>query len=102
MNIGGFGTVRKPHEIKLPDGLPTWAMAWQRGATVLWVAEKGVLRSYDFATPTQVAETRIQPARLTNVPEPLREALRPALEGGSNASAKPGRAPAPAAATAPP
>jgi len=90
----------QPHAIKLPDGYLTWAIAWERDSTVLWVAEKGVLCSYDFATPAQVKETRIEPARLTNVPEPLREALRPALEGGSNASAKPGRAPAAAAAKA--
>ncbi len=90
----------KPHEIKLPDGYLTWAIAWQRGSTMLWLAEKGVLRSYDFATPAQVKEARIEPAGLTNVPEPLREALRPALEGGSNAGAEPGRAPAPAATIA--
>ena len=90
----------KPHEIKLPDGLLTWAIAWERDSTVLWVAEKGVLRSYDFATPAQVKETRIEPAGITNVPEPLREALRPAIEGGSNNRAKPRRAPAPAAAKA--
>ncbi len=84
----------KPHEIKLPDGYHTWAIAWERRSTVLWVAEKGILRSYDFATPALVKETRIEPASLTNVPEPVREGLRPAFEGGSNASAQPAATPA--------
>ena len=84
----------KPHEIKLPDGYHTWAIAWERGSTVLWAAEKGVLHSYDFTTPAQVKETRIETADITNVPEPLREALRPALEDGSNASAKTAATPA--------
>ena len=77
----------KPHEIKLPDGLLTWAIGWERGSTVLWVAEKDVLRSYDFTTPAQVKETRIETASIDDVPEPLREALRAALEGGGNAGA---------------
>jgi len=76
----------KPHEIKLPDGLLTWAIAWERDSTVLWVAEKGVLRSCDFTTPALVKETRIEPADITNVPEPLRESLRAAIEDGSNPS----------------
>jgi len=82
----------KPHEIKLPDGYHTWAIAWERGSTVLWVAERGVLHSYDFTNPADVKETRIEPADITNVPEPLREALRPALEGSSNASPQPAAA----------
>jgi hypothetical protein len=85
----------RPHEIKLPDGLLTWAIAWERGSTVLWLAEKGVLRSYNFTTPALVKETRIEPADITNVPEPFREALRAAIEGGSNASAQPAATPAP-------
>ncbi len=88
----------KPHEIQLPDGLLTWAIGWERGSTVLWVAEKDVLRSYDFTTPAQVKETRIEPASIDNVPEPLREALRAALEGGGNAGAQPAAAPASAGA----
>lgn len=82
----------KPHEIKLPDGYLTWAIAWERGSTVLWVAEKGVLHGYDFTNPADVKETRIEPADITNVPEPLREALRAAVEGGSNASSQPAAA----------
>ncbi len=71
----------EPHAIKLPDGYLTWAIAWERGSTVLWVAEHGVLRVYDLTNPAQVKETRIAPATITSVPEPLRDALRPTLEG---------------------
>ena len=84
----------KPHEIKLPDGYHTWAIAWERGSTVLWVAEKSVLRSYDFTNPADVKETRIETADITHVAEPFREALRPALEGGSSASERPAATPA--------
>ncbi|NQT11224.1 MAG: DUF1549 domain-containing protein [Planctomycetes bacterium] len=84
----------KRREIKLPDGLSTWAIAWQRGSTVLWVARKGVLSSYDFTNPADVKETRIETADITNVPEQLREALRPALEGSGDASAQPAATPA--------
>ncbi|MBC8873010.1 MAG: hypothetical protein H8E44_26550 [Planctomycetes bacterium] len=90
----------KPHEIKLPDGYLTWAIAWERGSTMLWVAEKGVLRSYDFTNPANVKETRIEPADITNVPEPLREALRAAIKGGSNAGTQPAATPAAAGAKA--
>ena len=41
----------KPQKIKLPDGYGTWAAAWTRGATVLWVLQKGHVRSYDFTNP---------------------------------------------------
>ncbi len=70
----------KPHEIKLPYGLRTWAIAWERGSTVLWVAEKGVLRSHDFADPAQVIVTRLEADEVTNVAKPLLKALRPAFE----------------------
>ena len=82
----------KPHGIKLPDGYDTWAIAWERGTTVLWVAEKGVLRSYDFSSPTGVKESRIDVDHRPNVPERVRAALRPVLEGGSHAGAQPAAA----------
>jgi hypothetical protein len=62
----------EPHEIKLPDGYDTWAAAWVRGATVLWVLQKGNVRSYDFTNPAQVKETTLQePADLDKVPKPI-------------------------------
>jgi hypothetical protein len=70
----------KPHEIKLPDGHLTWAIAWERGTTVLWVAEKGALRSYDFTKPGRVKETSLEEANLDQVPKPILDALRTALE----------------------
>jgi len=80
----------EPYEIKLPDGNDTWAIAWVRGQKVLWVAERGVLRSCDFSSPADVKETRLEPADINGVPEALREVLRPALEGnGSNAAQPP-------------
>ncbi|MEM9659461.1 MAG: DUF1549 domain-containing protein, partial [Planctomycetota bacterium] len=51
----------KPFEIKLPNGRHTWAIAWKRDLTTLWVAEKGVVRRIDFANPADVREKRIDP-----------------------------------------
>jgi len=66
----------KPHDIKLPDGRLTWAIAWERGGTVLRVRQEGTVRSYDFTNPAQVKETRFEPGSIDNVPEKLRDSLR--------------------------
>ena len=69
-----------PFEIKLPDGYDTWAIAWKRDSTILWVAEKGGMRSVDFTNPADVKETRIDPDDTSKVPERSRDALRPTFE----------------------
>jgi hypothetical protein len=76
---------REPHEITLPDGYSTWAAAWMRGGTVLWVQRivktGSGLRSYDFTNPAQVKETSLEePADLGKVPKPILDALRAALD----------------------
>lgn len=71
---------REPHEIKLPDGYDTWAAAWMRGGTVLWVQQKGIVRSYDFTDPAQVKETQLNESDFDKVPKPIMEALRTALD----------------------
>jgi hypothetical protein len=72
---------REPHEIHLPDGYNTWAAAWMRGGTVLWVRQKGNVRSYDFTNPAQVKETTFEvPADLKRVPTPILDALRAVLD----------------------
>ena len=48
----------KPYEIALSDGLLMYAIAWDRGAGRLWIAQNGLVRSYDFANPAQVKVTR--------------------------------------------
>ena len=69
-----------PHELKLPDGYGTWAAVWIRGSTVLWLLQKGTVHSYDFTNPAVVKETTFEtPARLEQVPKPIRDALRAAL-----------------------
>ena len=70
----------KSHEIKLPDGHLPWAAAWERGSTVLWVAQKGLVRKYDFRNPAQVKETRFDPGSIVDVPEQLRDSLRKVFE----------------------
>lgn len=70
----------KPCELKLPDGYNTWAAAWVRGTTVLWVLQKGNVRSYDFTNPAQVKETTFdEPVNFDQVPQPILDALRGAL-----------------------
>jgi len=71
----------EPHEIKLPDGYNTWAAAWVRGGTVLWLLQKGNVRSYDFTNSMQVKETVFdEPVRVEDVPRPILDALRGALD----------------------
>lgn len=70
----------QPYEIVLPDGLLTWAIAWERGAGVLWVIQKGLVRKYDFTNPAQVTETRSQPGSIVDIPEQFHEALNGALD----------------------
>ena len=82
----------KPHEIQLPDGHRTWAIAWERGTTVLWVAEKGLVRSFDFANPAQVTEARFEADGIADVPEQVREALNAVLNGRRCSGAAPGTA----------
>ncbi|MEX0641105.1 MAG: hypothetical protein WD468_00310 [Pirellulales bacterium] len=72
---------REPHKLKLPDGYDTWAAAWARGATVLWVLQKGSIGSYDFTNPAQVKETTLEEtADVEKVPKPILDALRAALD----------------------
>jgi BlaR1 peptidase M56/Protein of unknown function (DUF1549)/WD40-like Beta Propeller Repeat len=66
----------KPYEIALPDGSRTYGIVWERGAGVLWVMQKGLVRKYDFTNPAQVKETRCDPGRIVDVPEQLRDSLR--------------------------
>ena len=67
----------KPHEIRLPDGYNTWAAAWVRGSTVLWVLQEGTIRRYDFTNPADVKETNLeQPANLGRTPKLILDALR--------------------------
>ena len=69
------------HDITLPDGYDTWAAAWVRGATVMWVTQKGLLRKIDFTNPAKVEETRFEADEPTDAPIPpdIREALIAAL-----------------------
>jgi beta-lactamase regulating signal transducer with metallopeptidase domain len=66
----------EPHELKLPDGYGTWAAAWVRGGTLLWLLEKNGVRRFDFSTPANVKEASTEPGK---VPVEIREALRGAL-----------------------
>jgi hypothetical protein len=71
----------KPYEIALPDGLGTYAIAWGRGAGVLWIKQKGMVRSYDFTNPAQVKETTFrEPADLAKVPKPILDAMPAVLD----------------------
>ncbi|MHB0957581.1 MAG: M56 family metallopeptidase [Pirellulaceae bacterium] len=69
----------KPYEIALPDGLLAYAIAWERGAGVLWITQKGLVRKYDFANPAQVKETRLEEPYVEKMPKPIFDALTKAL-----------------------
>jgi hypothetical protein len=70
----------KPHEIKLPDGYLTWAIAWERDpAKTLWVTQKGLVRKIDFADPAQVKETSLDEPYRDKMPKRILDALMAAL-----------------------
>ena len=70
-----------PYKIELPDGYDTWAAAWVRGGTVMWVQQKGLLRKLDFSKIAQVEETRYEGDEAAEAPIPadVGEAVRAAL-----------------------
>jgi hypothetical protein len=71
----------KPYEIPLPDGLLTYAIAWEHGGGVLWIKQEGMIRSYDFTNPAEVKETILgEPANLEKVPKPILDALPAVLD----------------------
>jgi beta-lactamase regulating signal transducer with metallopeptidase domain len=79
------------YEIKLSDGYNTWAAAWVRGTSVLWVRQKGTVRSYDFTNPAQVKETTLEgPSIEKEVPMSILDAIPAILDvPGAPASPKP-------------
>ena len=50
----------EPFPIKLPDGYNTWAAAWAPGATVMWLAQKGLLQKIDVTKPEKVEVARYE------------------------------------------
>lgn len=72
---------RKRHDITLPDSYGTWAAAWVRGTSVMWVTQKGLLRRIDFTNPEnlEVARYEADNAATAPIPSAIREALRAAL-----------------------
>jgi len=83
----------KPVSLALPHGYSTWAAAWMRGGTVLWVEQQSGIRSYDFSNP---ADVKVETTKPDQVPAEIREALR----GAFTPAAQPKGAP-PAASTKP-
>jgi hypothetical protein len=80
---GPEDTIPSPnYEVKLPDGYNTWAAAWIRNTTELWISEKGLLRKFDFAKFAELKETRYEGDKADTAPVPpaIREALRAELE----------------------
>ncbi len=70
----------KPYEIALPDGLLSYAIAWDRSTGVLWILQKGSVRKVDFTNPAEVKETRLSdPAKLDKVPKRHLDVMRAAL-----------------------
>lgn len=68
-----------PYTIMLPDGRLTFAIAWDRDAGVLWIAQSGLLRSYDFTNPAEVKEMRFAPGSIDTIPERFRDGLQSLL-----------------------
>ncbi|MFT4559156.1 MAG: hypothetical protein ACI92S_004546, partial [Planctomycetaceae bacterium] len=70
----------KPYAITLPEGRLTYAIAWDRNATELWVVQKGMVRRCDFTNPADVKETRFyEKESFDEVPKHILEAARKAM-----------------------
>lgn len=84
----------EPYRLKLPDGYDTWAVAWVRGESLLWLQESDSFRSYNIADPAQVKEEVVDRKQ---VPLQIREALHRALTSLEPKAAPPVTKPQPAA-----
>lgn len=69
----------QPYEIALPDGTGTYGIVWERGAGVLWVMQKNLVRKYSFDNPAQVKEMTIEPGNILNIPAPLQDTMKQAF-----------------------
>ncbi len=78
--------------VPLPGDYDTWAAGWSPRTRILWVSEKGLLRSYDFTDNAAIKETRYEGEQIATAPIPadVRNALDSALK-----SAVPQEKPAP-------
>jgi hypothetical protein len=47
---------REKVALKLPEGLKTFAIVWERGGSVLWIAESKKRRRVDFSKPNAIEE----------------------------------------------
>ena len=76
--------------VPLSARLSRAAAGWVRDTTVLWVLQKGAIRSYDFTNPAEVKETTVEePAKPEKVPQAILDALRAALAAPDTASRAP-------------
>ena len=67
---------REPHVVQLPDDYDTWAAAWMRGGTVLWICKNDAVHKVDFTDPAKVVESIPE---LGDVPKAIRDALAETL-----------------------
>ena len=70
-----------PHAVKLPDGYDTWAAAWGRGTTVLWVTKRACCGKLISPIPRRCRKRASRADNIASAPIPpdIREALRAAL-----------------------
>lgn len=85
----------EPYRLNLPDGYDTWAVAWVRGESLLWLQESDSFHSYNITDPANVKEETVDRKQ---VPLQVREALHRALATlEPKAAPKPVTKPQPAA-----
>jgi len=68
--------------VPLPDNYDTWVAGWAPKSTILWVAQKGMLDSYDFTNNASVKIARFEGDQIATAPIPIdvREAFRVAMD----------------------
>ena len=65
------------------DVEPSAHQTQEPGAGELWILQKDLVRKYDFTNPDALKESRFESGGITNVPEPLREALQKVFDVSS-------------------
>ncbi|MBL8891242.1 MAG: DUF1549 domain-containing protein [Planctomycetaceae bacterium] len=73
-----------PFQIKLPDGLNSYAMLWVRNSSQLQIVEPGSVRTIDFSDPGSVKETQANENLSSEFQALVPEGLRKTLPHASN------------------
>ncbi|MEM7477542.1 MAG: M56 family metallopeptidase [Planctomycetota bacterium] len=68
------------HELELPKGFISWAIAWKRDRNFFWIVETGGFRKVDFSDTDALNVTEFTLQETESIPPPYLEALKSMTE----------------------